>query len=95
MDRRVQVTFDAADPHKLARWWAELLHYQIVDAHDLVTRLLADGAVAETEVVRIDGRLFWPMPLQPPIRWAEAHGSSSSESRSPSRLRTAYISTWR
>ncbi len=58
MGHGVQVTFDAADPHKLARWWAELLRYQIVDAHDLVTRLLADGAVADTEVVRIDGRLF-------------------------------------
>ena len=52
------MTFDAADPHRLARWWADLLHYQIEDAHELVTRLLADGAVAETEVVRIDGRLF-------------------------------------
>jgi hypothetical protein len=54
----VQVTFDAADPHRLARWWADLLDYQIVDAHDLVTRLLADGAVTEEELVRIDGRLF-------------------------------------
>jgi hypothetical protein len=52
------VTFDAADPHKLARWWADLLGYQIEDSHDLVTRLLSDGAVAEAEVVRIDGRLF-------------------------------------
>jgi hypothetical protein len=58
MTRGVQVTFDAADPHRLARWWADLLHYEIVDAHDLVTRLLADGAVSEDEVVRIDNRLF-------------------------------------
>jgi hypothetical protein len=58
MARSVQVTFDAADPHRLARWWADLLHYQVEDSHDLVTRLLASGAVAETETVRIDGRLF-------------------------------------
>jgi hypothetical protein len=58
MARGIQVTFDAADPHRLARWWADLLHYQIEDAHELVTRLLADGAVTEAEVVRIDGRLF-------------------------------------
>ena len=58
MDRGIQVTFDAADPHALARWWADLLHYRIVDAHDLVTRLLASGAISETEVARIDGRLF-------------------------------------
>jgi hypothetical protein len=53
MDRGVQVTFDAADPHMLARWWADLLHYQIVGSHELVTRLLADGAVSESEVVSI------------------------------------------
>ncbi len=35
MTRGVQVTFDAADPHELARWWAGLLGYQIEDAHDL------------------------------------------------------------
>jgi len=58
MGRGVQVNFDAADPHRLARWWADLLRYQIEDSHDLVTRLLADGAIAETGVVRIDGRLF-------------------------------------
>jgi hypothetical protein len=58
MGRGVQVTFDAADPHRLARWWADLLRYQIEDSHDLVTRLLADGAIADTGVVRIDGRLF-------------------------------------
>jgi hypothetical protein len=57
MARGVQVTFDAADPHKLARWWATLLGYQIEDAHDLVTRLLAAGSVRETEVVSIDGRI--------------------------------------
>jgi hypothetical protein len=58
MDRGIQVTFDAADPHRLARWWADLLHYRVVDADGLVARLLADGAVTEAEVVRIDGRRF-------------------------------------
>jgi glyoxalase superfamily protein len=58
MGRGVQVTFDAADPHALARWWAELLGYQIEDSHDLVSRLLADGAVTEAEVASVDGRLF-------------------------------------
>jgi hypothetical protein len=58
MDRGIQVTFDAADPHSLARWWADLLHYRVVDADGLVARLLADGAVTEAEVVRIDGRRF-------------------------------------
>jgi hypothetical protein len=73
VDRGVQVTFDAADPHRLARWWADLLHYQIEDSDSLVTRLLADGAVAETEVVRIDGRLFL----------ADAVAASDPERRGP------------
>jgi Glyoxalase-like domain len=58
MGRGIQVTFDAADPHTLARWWAALLHYQVEDSHELVTRLLTDGAIAEAEVIRVDGRLF-------------------------------------
>ncbi len=58
MTRGVQVTFDAADPHELARWWAGLLGYQIEDAHDLVTRLLAAGTVGEADVVQVEGRLF-------------------------------------
>jgi hypothetical protein len=58
MSRGVQITFDAANPHELARWWASLLGYQIQDSHDLVTRLLATGAVSEADVVRMGGRLF-------------------------------------
>ncbi len=54
----VQVTFDAADPHRLARWWASLLDYQIVDSHDLVSRMLFEGVITEADTVSIDGRLF-------------------------------------
>jgi hypothetical protein len=31
MGRGIQVRFDAADPHRLARWWADLLRYRIED----------------------------------------------------------------
>jgi predicted enzyme related to lactoylglutathione lyase len=57
MERRIQVTFDAADPHALARWWADLLGYQVQDTHDFVTKLLGDGVLTEADVMRIDGRL--------------------------------------
>jgi hypothetical protein len=90
------VTFDAADPHKLAHWWSDLLHYRIVDAHDLVTRLLADGAVTETEVARIDGRLFLANAVAASDPKGRGHGSSSSASlraprgsQEPSTPRTA------
>jgi catechol 2,3-dioxygenase-like lactoylglutathione lyase family enzyme len=58
MARRIQITFDAADPHTLARWWVSLLGYQLADSHERVARLLADGLVTESDVVRIEGRLF-------------------------------------
>ena len=58
MAKGIQVTFDAADPHALARWWADLMGYQVEDAHDRVTRLLGDGIVSQDEVISIGGRLF-------------------------------------
>jgi hypothetical protein len=57
MARQVQVTFDAADPHTLAAWWSELLGYEVEDHHEFISGLLADGAVTEEQVARIDGRL--------------------------------------
>ncbi len=59
MARGVQVTFDAVDPHRLARWWAGLLGYRIEEGHALVAGLLADGVIAEVDVVRVDGQLFF------------------------------------
>jgi hypothetical protein len=57
MARKVQVTFDAAEPHSLLRWWAELLGYQVDDPHEFVTDLLAKGVLTEGDTVSIDGRL--------------------------------------
>ena len=57
MPRGIQITFDAADPHRLAAWWAELLAYEVEDGHELVSGLLAGGVVSEADVVELDGRL--------------------------------------
>jgi catechol 2,3-dioxygenase-like lactoylglutathione lyase family enzyme len=57
MARTVQITFDAADPHQLIQWWADLLGYQVEDSHDFVASLLEQGAITETDVLRKDGRL--------------------------------------
>jgi hypothetical protein len=51
-----QVTFDARDPHALARFWAEVLHYEVEDKHDLVTALLDQGVVSDDDVVEVGGR---------------------------------------
>lgn len=57
MVRLVQVTIDAKDPHRLAKWWADLLGYEVEDGHDFVLSLLEEGVITEAEVVRADGRL--------------------------------------
>jgi hypothetical protein len=57
MARVVQVTIDAQDPHRLAKWWADLLGYEVEDGHDFVQSLLDDGTITAAEVVRVDGRL--------------------------------------
>ncbi len=59
MVRGLQITFDAADPHRLAAWWSDLLGYEIEDGHDMIAGLLADGVIADADVVEIDGRLFF------------------------------------
>jgi hypothetical protein len=59
MTKGVQITFDAADPHSLAAWWAELLGYEVEDGHELVSGLLDAGVLSEAEVVRINDRLFF------------------------------------
>jgi glyoxalase superfamily protein len=55
----VQVTFDAADPHRLAAWWADLLGYAVEDNHEVVSGLLESGVVTDADVVEIDGRRFF------------------------------------
>ena len=55
--RGIQITFDAADPHRLAAWWSELLGYEVEDGHELVSKLLADGIIGQDDVVEIDGRM--------------------------------------
>jgi hypothetical protein len=51
----VQVTFDSADPHGLARFWAEALGYEVEDHSELVTELLAAGHLPAEATVEVDG----------------------------------------
>jgi hypothetical protein len=57
MARVVQVTIDAKDPHRLAKWWADVLGYEVEDGHDFIQALLEEGVITEVDVVRVDGRL--------------------------------------
>ena len=38
---------------------AALLQYEIEDNHDFVKRLLSEGAIGESDVVTVDGRLYF------------------------------------
>ncbi len=53
----VQVTFDAADPHGLARFWAEALRYVKEDHSAVVGQLLAAGRLQREDVVDDAGAL--------------------------------------
>jgi len=53
---RTQVTFDAADPHALAAFWADVLGTEVEDHSDFVDRLVADGRVPAEDRIIINGR---------------------------------------
>jgi hypothetical protein len=54
-----KVVMDAADPHRLATFWADALGYQIEDHSALIEQLLAAKAVPEQVTVVIDGHRSW------------------------------------
>ena len=53
---RTQVTFDVADPHAQAVFWAAVLGLEVEDHSEFVDQLVADGAMPESGRVTIDGR---------------------------------------
>ena len=56
MGTRTQVVLDAANPHRLAGFWAAALHYEQEDHSGIVASLLAGGQLRDSDVVEIDGR---------------------------------------
>ena len=56
---RTQVVFDAADPHAIAAFWAEALHYEHEEIGDFVQGLLDAGAVPEELTTLVDGKRRW------------------------------------
>ena len=53
---RTQVTFDAADPHALAAFWADVLAVEVEDHSDFVDQLVADGRMPTEDRVVVGGR---------------------------------------
>jgi Glyoxalase-like domain len=53
---RTQVTFDAAAPHALAEFWAEVLGTEVEDHSDFVDQVVADSRIPAGNRVTINGR---------------------------------------
>jgi hypothetical protein len=56
----VQVTFDCAEPHQLAAWWAELLGWSVEPQNATFIRQMVDqGFATEDETTIFNGNLVW------------------------------------
>ncbi|PPK71380.1 VOC family protein [Actinokineospora auranticolor] len=56
----VQVTFDSADPHTLADWWADALGWAVEPSDEAMIRdLVAKGHAAESDTKTHNGVLVW------------------------------------
>ena len=53
---RTQVTFDTADPHAQARFWAAVLDLEVEDHADFVDQLVAEGRIPPEDRVQVNGR---------------------------------------
>jgi Glyoxalase-like domain len=55
MATAVQVTFDCADPHRMAQFWASALGYEKEDHTAFVKQLLDSGSITRQETIDVDG----------------------------------------
>jgi Glyoxalase-like domain len=54
-DIAIQITFDAHEPHTLARFWAGALGYEQEDHSALIAELLAAERITDADVEQVDG----------------------------------------
>ena len=55
-----QVTFDCADPHALAEWWAEALGWEVEPQDpDFIRRMIAEGHATDSDTRDYKGKLVW------------------------------------
>lgn len=56
----VQVTFDCADPHALADWWADALDWTVEPSDEaFIRRMIAEGLASEADTTTHRGVLVW------------------------------------
>jgi hypothetical protein len=55
-----QVTFDCAEPHALADWWAETLGWSVEPSDEgFIRKMVAEGYATEDDTTTHDGVLVW------------------------------------
>ena len=54
-----QVVVYAADPQRLARFWAAAMGYELENNEVMIEPLLAAGVAQESDTVVVDGQRFW------------------------------------
>ena len=68
-----QVVIYAADPQRLARFWAAAMGYELENNEVMIEPLLAAGVAQESDTVVVDGQRFWDGILA--IRWRLPSGT--------------------
>lgn len=53
------VTFDCADPHTQAAFWAQVLDWQVEEHSDLIAGLKQAGYVTDDDITDVDGVTSW------------------------------------
>ena len=60
MARDFQIVVDAANPHELAAWWAELLQWDVEPQDEaFIRRMIAEGYATEDDTMTWHGALVW------------------------------------
>src|SRR5579875_2253733 len=54
-----QVTVDSGDPHRLSRFWAAALRYDVEHNDAQIRALMAAGVVSRDDAVEFEGELHW------------------------------------
>ncbi|GAB3660664.1 VOC family protein [Glycomyces tarimensis] len=56
---KFKICIDCADPHRLAKFWAEAMDYVVEDHSPLIETLLQQGVVGDELVTEVDGHKAW------------------------------------
>jgi catechol 2,3-dioxygenase-like lactoylglutathione lyase family enzyme len=86
---RTQVTFDVADPHRQAAFWAEVMGHEVEDHSALVDKLVDDGAMPAADRISVDGRsafrevaaCFDPAGVEPRLYFQKVPESKTAKNR--------------